>query len=196
MVVICCAVSWLETLAGYDRALLVFVTSALRSAFLDPVMLAASDKWLFALPIVGLAVYRLVTAKRRKEEWLLVVSALLLLAAVDGSATFLKGLIGRPRPCHVLIDVPPLLGCSESFSFPSNHAANAFALATLLARFDGRFSWLWLVLAALVASSRVYVGVHYPSDVVVGALLGVACGLVAAAATRWLRQRRPQASTP
>jgi undecaprenyl-diphosphatase len=80
---------------------------------------------------------------------------------------------------------------------PSGHAMNAFAGAVLLAAAVPRARWPLLVLAALIALSRVYLGVHFPSDVIAGALLGSAIGAAAAwllaRAERMLRVRRGQA---
>ena len=81
----------------------------------------------------------------------------------------------------------PLLEAPSTFSFPSGHATVAFACATVLALAVPRLRWWLYALAALIAFSRVYVGVHYPGDVLVGALLGVAIAralLMLAAALR------------
>jgi undecaprenyl-diphosphatase len=109
--------------------------------------------------------------------------ALLALIAVTltdqiGSA-WLKPWTERVRPCFVLPDVRLLIpGQSHSGSFPSNHAANTFAVATVLFRLHPLAGALGLLVAALVSYSRIYVGVHYPSDALGGALLGTAIGLL------------------
>jgi len=86
--------------------------------------------------------------------------------------------IARLRPCHVLESLQHISNCSNSFSFPSNHASNTFAFA-LLGTLCFR-NWILLVytLALMIGYSRVYLGVHYPSDILGGAVLGSCMGLL------------------
>jgi undecaprenyl-diphosphatase len=101
---------------------------------------------------------------------------LVLLAALLGEATtdLAKALIDRQRPAFRYAEPPPLMHIPRTHSFPSGHAAISFACAATLARFTSRrVAVLFFVLAALIAFSRVYVGAHYPLDVVAGALVGL-----------------------
>jgi len=95
-------------------------------------------------------------------------------------------LVQRTRPCQVIKHVTVILSCAHDFSFPSDHAVIAGALATGLLFFSRRIGVIALVLAALVAFARVYAGVHYPADVIAGLLLGSAVAIVV-----WLALRRP-----
>jgi undecaprenyl-diphosphatase len=107
--------------------------------------------------------------------------------SADLLATLLKVAVGRERPYEVVLAADPLLRWDVSGSFPSGHAATSAAGAVILAYLLGR-GGLWLgLLAVAVSFSRVYVGVHYPLDVLAGAALGVGVGLVAAALVRRLR---------
>ena len=88
------------------------------------------------------------------------------------------GGVGRLRPCNAL-DAEQcrlLVGASSAKSFPSAHAANSFAMATVASWGYRRLAPLFYVVAALVAYSRIYVGLHYPLDAVGGALLGILLG--------------------
>ncbi|BAF60153.1 MAG: phosphatase PAP2 family protein [Pelotomaculum sp.] len=111
-----------------------------------------------------------------KRAALLMLAALLVsyLAGEEG----LKHLFRRPRPFETLPGVDLLVPPPHSFSFPSGHAANAFASGLVLARKIPALALPALSLAVVMSFSRVYVGVHYPLDVVGGALLGAACALL------------------
>lgn len=105
------------------------------------------------------------------------VGAIFLIAFSDQfSSNFLKNLIGRIRPCNVLDDVNALIGCRSSYSFPSSHAVNNFAIAVYFYRLFPKLKWILLISAGIVAFSRPYVGVHYPSDIFAGAIIGSAIG--------------------
>ncbi len=110
------------------------------------------------------------------------IAALLLIPTIVFSdqlnSSFIKFLFERMRPCHVLPDVHLLVGCGSGYSFPSSHAVNNFAGAFVLSYFLPKAKWGLFVFASVVAFSRVYVGVHYPSDVIGGAIFGIACGLI------------------
>jgi len=90
------------------------------------------------------------------------------------SAGILKNVVGRPRPFEALAGVNQLIA-QDGFSFPSGHSTYAFMAAFVLSAFFGR-KYVFFSAASLVAFSRIYVGVHYPSDVISGAALGVALG--------------------
>ena len=89
------------------------------------------------------------------------------------SAQYIKPFIGRIRPSHSMLDsIHLLVNKGGKWSFPSNHAANSFVLATILSYFFSQWKYPLFILASLIGFSRIYVGVHYPGDVVFGALLG------------------------
>ncbi len=93
------------------------------------------------------------------------------------NSSVLKGLFGRIRPCRVLQGVRMLVDCGGGLSFPSSHAVNNFAAAAVISHFYRRQKLYWFSFASLVALSRTYVGVHYPSDIVAGALIGIGIGM-------------------
>ena len=107
--------------------------------------------------------------------------------SADLLAVLLKRIVDRDRPYVVLPEAEPLLRWDASASFPSGHAATSAAGAVILAYLIGSRAWSLAVLAAAVAFSRVYIGVHYPLDVLVGAALGAAVALVAIVLLRRLR---------
>lgn len=91
----------------------------------------------------------------------------------------LKRLIKRPRPADALAGLSAFIQPADRFSFPSGHTAAAFVMATMLSIFYPPIMLLALGLAVLVGLSRVFLGVHYPSDIVAGAVLGSGCALMA-----------------
>lgn len=107
----------------------------------------------------------------------------LIIASDQLSSSFLKNLFERIRPCNVLEDINILVHCSKSFSFPSSHAVNNFAVAFFFYKLFPKLKWTLFIIAALVAISRPYVGVHYPFDILAGALIGMAVGYVFAELT-------------
>ena len=120
-----------------------------------------------------------------RRPWFFVALVAATLSA-DWLSLLLRQLIGRDRPPLVYPDPRPLVGVPHSGAFPSGHAASAFAAATVIAWASRRLAWPAYLLAALVAWSRVYVGVHWPLDVIGGAVLGV---LVATALLKLLEAR-------
>ena len=129
----------------------------------------------------------LALAQRRPEAfaWTLAADVVAELAS-----DVLKAVIPRPRP-----HLDPLVPVPHTHSFPSGHATTSFACATVLAWAEPRLRLPLYVLAAAVAWSRVYVGVHYPVDVLAGALLGLAVGRFVLTALPRLaggRLRRPR----
>jgi undecaprenyl-diphosphatase len=155
-----------------DASLFLLINHGLQNNDLDTVMLFITNKaYLLYIAIVVLLFFK---------DWrkgLLVFS----LAAVgfftaDGIGNILKHLFARPRPCHELQGVRLLGDCLKSFSFPSGHAATSFAMASIIGHHFRRAAIPAFLLAVLVAFSRIYVGVHYPTDVICGAILGGVTG--------------------
>lgn len=145
-----------------------------RWGVLDPALEGLTYAGSFGAIWLVLAVVLAGSAWRR--PWLLarVGSTVLVAESVSG---VLKDRIGRERP--PLHDPEPatLVSLPHTSSFPSGHSTVAFACATVLALSVPRLRWPLFALAALIAFSRVYVGVHYPFDVLAGAALGVVIGL-------------------
>jgi undecaprenyl-diphosphatase len=159
-------------------------------AFVDWAMEAASERGLL-LGIAGIAaVY---AGFRSSHRWL---AAVLIFAAIGvadlASVRAVKPLAARARPCQEFTDVRTPEGCGAGKSFPSTHAADSAAAATVFAWALPRLSALGIVIAAAVGFSRVYLGVHWPSDVAAGWALGIVVGLflVSLSRLRYLFVRR------
>ncbi|MDH7499216.1 MAG: phosphatase PAP2 family protein [candidate division NC10 bacterium] len=165
-----------------DNALFYLINRDLQNRLFDFLMPLLSAESHFRLPLLIAWICLLVWGGRKGR--VIAVLVLLLLLFSDQVSYLLKLLVRRPRPCRVLPEVHLLAGCSRSYSFPSNHAANVFSIGMYLSYF-----YRWLLVPALIVClgvglSRIYVGVHYPSDVAGGALLGLLC------ATLWILLHR------
>jgi undecaprenyl-diphosphatase len=107
------------------------------------------------------------------------IGMILLIITTDQlSSFFLKNLFARIRPCNILQNVNILVTCTNSYSFPSSHAVNNFGAAIFFTMIFPKIKWPLFIVAFLIAFSRPYVGVHYPSDVFGGGLIGMGFGYV------------------
>lgn len=153
---------------GWDRHVEHWVVTN-RVGFLDPVFRSLTYIGNDGLVWIALSLV-LVWTQRRARAFLLVVAADVLTQLSTGA---IKLAVPRARPhVHTLVAEP------HSHSFPSGHSASSFACAVVLASLAPAWRIPLFVLAALIAWSRVYVGVHYPFDVLAGVLLGIALGIL------------------
>ena len=165
-------------LDSIDSFIFFFFNKTLANPFFDKFMpfITEAKHWLIFYFLV--LFYLLI--KGGAKGRVAVIMALVLVFCTDQSSNILKELFMRIRPCHTLPNVNLLVGCTESYSFPSNHAMNNFAAAVLFSHFYPKMK-VWLFSGAtIVAMSRVFVGVHYVSDIIGGAIVGtlIALGLL------------------
>jgi undecaprenyl-diphosphatase len=139
---------------------------------------------------VWLVLALLLAAGLRRPRLLLLVA--LAVGAADGVASLLQWATGVRRPPLRYAEPQPLVHVPRSGSFPSGHTTIAFACATVLAAAVPRAAPLLYLLALAIGFSRVYVGVHWPLDVVAGAAIGIATALLLLAGARRLSARRPR----
>ncbi len=165
----------METIIWADKALFNLANARLTTSFLDFFMPFITQKSNFVeVIVVGWLLIFVLGRGKEKQTFLIVV--LVIICGDLISSTF-KDLFQRVRPCTALDSVRLLTGCGGSYSFPSNHATNISAAMVYLSYHYSRFMPLFLLVAALVAYSRVYVGVHYPLDILAGAALGTLVSL-------------------
>lgn len=178
----------LDYLQNLDASLFHFINRSLQNPVLDVIMPFITDlnKHTTVLIIVGVLLVLLFVRGGTKGKYAVVALAFGILFSDQLNSSVAKFILARPRPCHVLQNVHLLVGCGSGYSFPSSHAVNNFCGAIILSFFFPRAA-VWLYSFALVVCfSRVYVGVHYPADVLGGAVIGICCGLVIIALFLWI----------
>lgn len=164
-----------EWLLALDGNILLWLQEFVRGAVLDPIVCFYTHLGDKGLLWLGLCALLLCFPKTRKAGLLGLLSLALGFLCTN---VILKNLVGRPRPWLTVEGLVPLVNEPDPNSFPSGHTCSSFAAAvawfhSLPERWMGVAG---LVLAALMGLSRLYVGVHFPSDVLVGGLVGFACG--------------------
>lgn len=183
-----------------DTQLLLAWQNLLDSSFADTVVpyLRNKETWFPAYVLIIIALVRYHGVK----GWYYVIGAILALSLSDIlNSHLLKEWIARPRPCQVaelVGQLKVLVRCSPHFSMPSSHASNHFALSAFLV-LSGAITnvkwkavlWCW---ATIIGLAQVYVGVHYPGDIVAGAILGIVLGFLLSSGLKafWLKRMNQQ----
>lgn len=177
------SIRW-QPLEAADVALLRFVNKTLASEWLDAAMSFFSRlgnqpvAWMLLVGWLGYKSWQENGDRQRKmTRWIYaVLMVAIALGLADGlSGRVVKPMVGRERPVKVVKGLRLVDGGGKAKSFPSSHATNAFTVARVLHEIAPPRA-LWWFLAATVALSRIYLGAHFPSDVVGGALLGLSIG--------------------
>jgi len=176
------ATSLLETLKNWDNQLFTLINGNLTNGFFDSLMPFMRNAINWAPLYLFVAAFAVINFKKNGWWWVLFLLATVAMTDMIGNYGF-KHNFQRLRPCN-----NPELGttirmmvdyCSGGFSFTSNHAANHFGMATFFyftARPFIKYAWLGFVWAGLVGYAQIYVGVHYPFDVLGGTALGLIIG--------------------
>lgn len=128
----------------------------------------------------------LILLARKQTRQAGIACGLALIIFTVGSTFVLKNIFARPRPFTILTDIALLIPPPSGFSFPSGHAGSSFSVSTALFLYHKRLGAIALIIGGLIAISRVYLTVHYFTDILTGAILGVICAFIARAAARML----------
>lgn len=186
----------LDFLISLDKQLFLAI-NGLHSPLFDNVMFWLSQKFIWA-PLYALLLLMMWNVFRKSFFYILPVIILLVTLTDQVSVVLFKDVFERLRPCHD----PSLEGlvrivrnhCGGSYGFISSHASNTFGVAIFAGSILRiRYKWLLPLLvtwATIICYSRVYLGVHYPGDVIVGALVGSILGYLMVLLLRWIFSRR------
>lgn len=163
--------------------LFYFINNGLANPTLDAIMPQLTNIGGFVV-LLAICILAVIVLKYLKKDRYLKIAKLCLMALILSGivAAALKLLIHEPRPYVVLDHVRQLVMPSEPNSFPSGHTSSTFSVVTVLAHELWNYKLLVIVLVAfciLIAFSRIYCGMHYPSDVAVGAIVGIIGAAVA-----------------
>ena len=153
-----------------------FIQLNIRNEFLDVLMPVITSLGNGGILWIAIALIFIATKKYRPAGFTMLAALLMHLLVCN---IILKPLMARIRPCDINTAVELLIPRPKDYSFPSGHTSASFAAATVILYADRRMGVPAVILAAAIAFSRLYLYVHYPSDVFGGAVLGIAFGALA-----------------
>ena len=162
-----------EAITNFEFAILNIIQEFFRCTFLDIIMPVFGTIGNLGMVWIAIAIVMMFFRKTRSTAFIMLFA---MLAGLLIGELLLKNTICRVRPCN-LVEIDMLISKPSSYSFPSGHTCSAFAAATVLLRFNKKFGIPALVLAIIIGFSRLYNYVHFPTDVLAGAVLGIVCGL-------------------
>lgn len=160
----------IEFINKLDISILHFIKDNLSNPIMDKIMIFITSIGDLGLVWILLAISLLFVKKYRKIGFLVLLS--LLLANILGEL-ILKNIVQRPRAFLQYPGIEILIKAPTSYSFPSGHTASSFAAATILSMYFKKYGWMSYILSSLIAFSRLYLFVHYPTDIIGGILLGI-----------------------
>ena len=165
----------MEWFFNLDGNILLYIQEYLRSDFMTPIWkfitFLGDAGWFW----IALTVILLIPKKTRKVG---IASALALAIGVLFTNIALKNIVARTRPYEVVEGLTLLVGKAHDYSFPSGHSCASFASAFAIFKLaPKKYGIPAIVLASLIAFSRLYVGIHYPTDVIAGILIGIISAL-------------------
>ncbi len=170
-------------LQNIDNSILLFIKNNMHSNIMDKVMIAITALDNGGAIWIIIAVLLMINKKYRKISF--VVLGALLLSAILGEG-ILKHVIQRIRPSADIPAINMLIAKPLSYSFPSGHTASSFAGAAVLSNYLKKYKLVFFGLASLIAFSRLYLYVHYPTDVLAGIILGLICSRVSIALSQYI----------
>lgn len=166
-----------ESLMNLESNILLFLQNNVRNPILDTFLIPftlSNNAGIICIVLVALFLY---FKKLRKVGILMMISLILEFILTN---LIIKNWVARVRPYEVIDGLTLMVGKATDYSFPSGHTGSAFALAVVVfMAMPGKYGIIALVLATLMGLSRLYVGIHYPGDVIGGMVLGIITSIIA-----------------
>ena len=177
---------FLKWMDDVDKWMFTFIHHTLANNILDAVMLFIRDGLVW-IPLYGFLLFWIIRYHKPYALKFIIISIITVAFTDYVSASVLKPIFERPRPCYDVALQPVIrniIGCGGLYSFPSSHASNHFGMATfwfwsVFIMTGKKWYWLWFW-AALICFAQVYVGKHYPFDILGGAIFGWVTGITGA----------------
>lgn len=165
----------IELINYLDVTILFFIQNTLLNPVLDKIMIFATVLGNKGLIWLAIALILIINKKTRYVGLITIIT--LILATLMGEG-ILKHLIQRQRPYTDFPLIELIIKKSTAYSFPSGHTTSSFACALVLGKYLKKYSIFFWSLACTIAFSRLYLFMHYPSDIIAGIVLGLACGKI------------------
>jgi undecaprenyl-diphosphatase len=171
----------IDFLYALDLAVFHFINGTLATRvgdFLWPIITDYDKQWFLRIPLVAIWLWLIIKGGSRGRTVALMLIPLIAISD-QFTSSFVKPLVGRLRPCQAFSpdQIHLIVGCG-GLSFPSSHAVNNFGVATVFSQYYPKWRVWFYAWATVIAISRVAVGVHYPSDVIAGAVIGTSIALL------------------
>ncbi|MDP4267103.1 MAG: phosphatase PAP2 family protein [Bacteroidota bacterium] len=173
----------LDKLIALDKQLFLFL-NGIHYSFLDGVMLQFSGLWMW-MPLFVFLLWILIKDYKKDIIWIFLFVILLITITDKTSVYAFKNVFHRLRPCHEPALAPMihlLKDCGGQYGFVSSHAINSFAISlfiiTIFRTYRSVIIIFMIVYASLASYSRIYIGVHYPGDVICGGIIGALIGYI------------------
>ncbi len=171
----------MEIITNIDHHIFLLINKEWVSPFLDAILVPVRHK-LFWIPVyIFILLY--IYYNHHSQRWFIYLSvAICILMSDTVSSKLIKKSVKRTRPCNIeYLEADIKVPCSKGYSFTSSHATNHFAISSFLffLFFYWSYRWLLMAWAGLISYAQIYVGVHFPVDVIVGSVLGLIIGTLA-----------------